>query len=128
MSKRWFEPLGQHPATDRPIHGPRKHTVKEIAKGKAEANRAAKAVRFEEDMMQDPVATRERKNQTIKDAWQDQQRGFGSKKLTEEKLIKYFRQIVSVYEPLKNQKRASFLNYYYVLFKLLDLMNPTYLC
>ena len=45
------------------------------------------------------------------------------KKLTEEKLIKYFRQIVSVYEPLKNQKRTSFLNYYYVLFKLLDLMK-----
>ena len=45
------------------------------------------------------------------------------KKLTEEKLIKYFRQIVSVYEPLKNQKRTSFLNYYCVLFKLLDLMK-----
>ena len=80
MSKRWFKPLGQHPETDRPIHGPRKHTVKEIAKGKAEENKAAKAAQLEEDMMQDPVATRERKNKTIKDAWQNQERGFGSKK------------------------------------------------
>ena len=28
-----------------------------------------------------------------------------------------------VYEPLKNQKRTGFLNYYYVLFKLLDIMK-----
>ena len=45
------------------------------------------------------------------------------KKLTEEKLMRYFKQIVSVYEPLKSLKRTSFLNYYYVLYKLLDLMK-----
>ena len=45
------------------------------------------------------------------------------RKLTEEKLIKYFKQIVSIYEPLKNQRRTSFLNYYYVLYKLLELMR-----
>ena len=45
------------------------------------------------------------------------------KKLTEEKLIRHFKQIVSIYEPLKNSKRTSFLNYYYVLYKLLDLMK-----
>ena len=45
------------------------------------------------------------------------------RKLTEEKLIRYFKQIVSIYEPLKNQRRTSFLNYYYVLYKLLDLMK-----
>ena len=47
------------------------------------------------------------------------------KKLTEEKLIRHFKQIVAVYEPLKNQRRTSFLNYYYVLYKLLDLMKET---
>ena len=45
------------------------------------------------------------------------------KKLTAEKLMRNFKQIVSVYEPLKSLKRTSFLNYYYVLYKLLDLMK-----
>ena len=44
------------------------------------------------------------------------------KKLVEEKLIKFFKQIVAVNEPLKNSKRSSFLNYN-VLYKLLDLMK-----
>ena len=47
------------------------------------------------------------------------------KQLTEEKLTRYFRQIVWIYEPLKNNKRTSFLNYYYVLYKLLHLMKET---
>ena len=37
--------------------------------------------------------------------------------------MRYFKQIVSVYEPLKSLKRKRFLNYYYVLYKLLDLMK-----
>jgi hypothetical protein len=40
------------------------------------------------------------------------------KKLVEDKLSKYFKAIVQVYEPLKGIKRNSFLNYYYVLYKL----------
>ena len=61
MSKRWFKPLGQHPETDRPIHGPRKHTVKEIAKGKTEVKKTERAAQREEEMMQDQVQTTERK-------------------------------------------------------------------
>jgi len=45
------------------------------------------------------------------------------KKLTEDKLITYFKSIVQVYEPLKGTKRNSFMNYYYVLYKLLHLMK-----
>jgi hypothetical protein len=44
-------------------------------------------------------------------------------KLVEDKLVRYFKAIVQVYEPLKGQKRNSFLNYYYVLYKLLHLMK-----
>ena len=45
------------------------------------------------------------------------------KKLIEDKLIRYFKAIAQVYEPLKGDKRNSFLNYYYVLYKLLHLMK-----
>ena len=45
------------------------------------------------------------------------------KKLVEDKLIRYFKAIVQVYEPLKGNKRNSFMNYYYVLYKLLHLMK-----
>jgi hypothetical protein len=45
------------------------------------------------------------------------------KKLVEDKLIRYFKAIVQVYEPLKGEKRNSFMNYYYVLYKLLHLMK-----
>ena len=45
------------------------------------------------------------------------------KKLVEDKLIRYFKAIVQVYEPLKGDKRNSFMNYYYVLYKLLHLMK-----
>ena len=47
------------------------------------------------------------------------------KGLIEDKLIRYFKQVVMVYEPLKHNKRTSFLNYYYVLYKLLDLMKES---
>jgi hypothetical protein len=45
------------------------------------------------------------------------------KKLVEDRLLRYFKAIVQVYEPLKGTKRNSFLNYYYVLYKLLELMK-----
>ena len=45
------------------------------------------------------------------------------KKLVEDKLIRHFKAIAQVYEPLKGDKRNSFLNYYYVLYKLLHLMK-----
>mgnify|MGYP000300405818 FL=1 len=45
------------------------------------------------------------------------------KKLVEDKLIRYFKAIVQVYEPLEGDKRNSFMNYYYVLYKLLHLMK-----
>ena len=45
------------------------------------------------------------------------------KKLVEDKLLRYFKAIAQVYEPLKGNKRNSFLNYYYVLYKLLHLMK-----
>ena len=47
------------------------------------------------------------------------------KRLVEDKLTRHFRQIVWIYEPLKSSKRTSFLNYYYVLYKLLHLMKET---
>ena len=47
------------------------------------------------------------------------------KKLVEDKLIRYFKAIAQVYEPLKGDKRNSFLNYYYVLDKLLHLMKES---
>jgi hypothetical protein len=46
-----------------------------------------------------------------------------SKKLVEDKLIRYCKAIAQVYEPLKGNKRNSFLNYYDVLYKLLQLMK-----
>jgi hypothetical protein len=49
------------------------------------------------------------------------------KKLVEDKLLRYFRAIAQVYEPLKGSKRNSFLNYYYILYKLLDLMKEYHL-
>ena len=45
------------------------------------------------------------------------------KKLVEDKLLRYFKAIAQVYEPLKGLKRNSFMNYYYVLYKLLHLMK-----
>ena len=45
------------------------------------------------------------------------------KKLVEDKLVRYVKAIVQVYEPLKGEKRNSFMNYYYVLYKLLHLMK-----
>ena len=45
------------------------------------------------------------------------------KKLVEDKLIRHFKAIAQVYEPLKGDKRNSFMNYYYVLYKLLHLMK-----
>ena len=45
------------------------------------------------------------------------------KKLTEEKLMRYFKQIASVYEALQSLKRTSLFNYYCVLYKLLGLMK-----
>jgi hypothetical protein len=45
------------------------------------------------------------------------------KKLVEDKLIRYFKAVAQVYEPLKGDKRNSFMNYYYVLYKLLHLMK-----
>jgi len=45
------------------------------------------------------------------------------KKLVEDKLIRFFKAVVQVYEPLKGSKRSSFMNYYYVLYKLLHLMK-----
>jgi hypothetical protein len=45
------------------------------------------------------------------------------KKLVEDKLVRYFKAVAQVYEPLKGDKRNSFMNYYYVLYKLLHLMK-----
>jgi hypothetical protein len=45
------------------------------------------------------------------------------KKLVEDKLLRYFKAIAQVYEPLKGLKRNSFMNYYYVLYKLLHVMK-----
>ena len=45
------------------------------------------------------------------------------KKLVEDESIRYFKAIAQVYEPLEGDKRNSFLNYYYVLYKLLHLMK-----
>lgn len=44
-------------------------------------------------------------------------------KLIELKLIKYFKQVSRVYGLCKSQNRTNFLNYYYVLYKLLELLN-----
>ena len=46
-------------------------------------------------------------------------------KLIQDKLIRMFKQIDRVYQIVSKEKRKSFLNYYYVLFKLLDLMDQT---
>ena len=48
------------------------------------------------------------------------------KKLVEDRLLRYFKATVQVYEPLKGNKRNSFLNYYYyVLYKLFELLDET---
>lgn len=44
-------------------------------------------------------------------------------KLIELKLIKYFKQVAEVFHECKTPSRINFLNYYYVLFKLLELME-----
>ncbi len=44
-------------------------------------------------------------------------------KLIEVKLIKYFKQVAEVFHECKTPSRINFLNYYYVLFKLLELME-----
>ena len=44
-------------------------------------------------------------------------------KLIEVKLIKYFKQVTEVFHECKTPSRINFLNYYYVLFKLLELME-----
>lgn len=46
-------------------------------------------------------------------------------KLTEQKLIMFFKQIVNVFDIHKPSTRINFFNYYYVLYKLLELMNHT---
>jgi len=46
-------------------------------------------------------------------------------KLIQDKLNRMFKQIDRVYQIVSKEKRKSFLNYYYVLFKLLDLMDQT---
>lgn len=46
-------------------------------------------------------------------------------KIIELKLIQYFKQIVNVFEQHKPSSRINFFNYYYVLYKLLELMNCT---
>jgi hypothetical protein len=45
------------------------------------------------------------------------------KKLVEDKLIRFFREVVQVYEPLNGMKRFSFMTYYYVLYNLLHVMK-----
>jgi hypothetical protein len=45
------------------------------------------------------------------------------KKLVEERLVRYFKAVAQVYEPLKGDKRHSFPNSYYVLYKLLHMMK-----
>lgn len=44
-------------------------------------------------------------------------------KEVEVKLIKYFKQIVNVFDECKTTSRVNFLNYYYVLYKLLEVMS-----
>ena len=46
-------------------------------------------------------------------------------RLIEDKLIRYFKAVVRVYEAHKGSKRSSFMNHYYVLYKLLHLMKET---
>ena len=41
----------------------------------------------------------------------------------EDKLIRYFKQIIRPYQEHKPPKRKNFLNYYYVLYKLLEMMT-----
>ena len=43
-------------------------------------------------------------------------------KLIEEKVIRMFKQIDRVYNLFNKDDRRSFLNYYYALYKLLELM------
>lgn len=45
------------------------------------------------------------------------------RKEIELKLIRYFKQIAKIYEEFRPTNRTYFLNYYYVLYKLLELMN-----
>ena len=43
----------------------------------------------------------------------------------EVKLIQYFKQITQVFDTCKTLTRINFLNYYYIIYKLLELMNQT---
>ena len=44
-------------------------------------------------------------------------------RLVEDKMIRMFKQITRAYDDVAKYDRRSFLNYYYVIFKLLDLMG-----
>jgi hypothetical protein len=46
-------------------------------------------------------------------------------KLVQEKLIRMFKQIDRAFGNVQKDKRKSFLNYYYILYKLLELMGQT---
>ena len=43
----------------------------------------------------------------------------------EDKMIRMFKQIDRVYDKVEHDRRKSFLNYYYIIFKLLELMKES---
>ena len=44
---------------------------------------------------------------------------------TEDKMVRMFKQIDRIYDAISHDGRKSFLNYYYIIFKLLELMKET---
>ena len=45
------------------------------------------------------------------------------RRLVEDKLVRYFKQILQPYEEHKPKNRKNFMNYHYILYKLLEMMN-----
>ena len=43
----------------------------------------------------------------------------------EDKIVRMFKQIDRIYDAVSHDGRKSFLNYYYIIFKLLELMKET---
>ena len=43
----------------------------------------------------------------------------------EDKMVRMFKQIDRIYDAISHDGRKSFLNYYYIIFKLLELMKET---
>ena len=47
------------------------------------------------------------------------------RRMVEDKLVRYFKQVLRPYEEYKPKNRKNFLNYYYILYKLLEMMGET---